>query len=92
MVYLYGQLSYPVTSNSAHAIIAGLPVAAANAVYGYVTSSVITGNVVTGGPVGLSTTGNGSILTASLMNGGIAVTNAQLSNGYVEFMIVYPAA
>lgn len=92
MVYAYCYLTYPITANGSNAKISGLLVPVPNVLYVNGPSAVLIGNAVTlTFPLLVQPVANSSSL--AFFNGftGAPVTNLQLSNAAVAFMLIYPA-
>lgn len=91
MVYVYGQVGYPVTASGANAQINGFPVTVANAQYGNAPSIVNQGGcaIAPSSIVALPVrnTTHFSFFTLA----GVQLTNANLSTCFLQFMIIYPA-
>lgn len=87
MVFVYGTLTWPSTSNSANVLIGGLPFTAANAEYGYAPFFANTGaNAATYGTV----LKNSTTFNMQNISTGASLTNANMSLKQIRFTVAYP--
>lgn len=84
VVYAYGQLTYPLTSDTSNAAI-NLPVAVPNNAYDAVAGIIVGGSQPTGFIVAINSSHFNIYNTAT----GVALTNINLSTQTLNFMIVY---
>ncbi len=91
MVYVSAQFTYPVTADGTAAKVSGLPVTVFNANYAKSPCSIIA-TTMTATPVHALFTINAATFTFVTSNGGVAVTNAQLSTSIIIMGCWYPAA
>lgn len=87
MLFVYGQLTYPSTSNGSNAVISGLPITPANQNYAQQCNISFAGTANANHSQVIKAGNTINIYTSA----GTQTTNVQMSTVQINFLCVYPA-